>query len=118
MNIAEKMRELVDTWPGTIHDVDLNPLTPECEDEWGEDYAIVHGFCWYCLGDEEYFDDDKFRHDIEQRVIDHFGPGVLVLRRGEKDPQDAPDEQVILHFHRGSQEIEVYRMRFSRREAV
>jgi len=94
VNVAERMREFLSSMrAGRFNGVSIPGLTPECEDQWNEGYAIVKGL-WYSAGDfdsEEYFHHDHFRADYERFVKSYF-PGC----------------KVVLHW--SSQELEVMRL--------
>lgn len=93
LNIGEQMTKVLLDLRRGVNDMEVPDLHPECEEEWGPDYAIVQGLYYdYDLGDTEYhvFDHDKFREDYEDKVRSLF-----------------PDCIVKMYWQ--SQEIEVYR---------
>lgn len=91
-NIADKMRGLVSVLRLGVHGIRFPQVVAECEDAWGEDYAIVRHFYYDYdeLGD--YFAHDRFRADLEEAIALHFD-----------------DESVKLTFYWTSQELEASR---------
>jgi hypothetical protein len=82
MNVAEKMREVIVLLIKGIDGIAFPGIKPECEDMWGEDYAIVNGL-WhndpitFCESEFVTFDSDSFRAKVQATVRDHF-PGCEV----------------------------------------
>lgn len=92
VNIAERMRELIPLLRAGINGIEIPDVSPECEDEWSEDYAIVQDAYPDTWDQGDYFDGSRFYADYKEFVRDHF----------------AEDPSVIVEFH-GSDEIEAYR---------
>lgn len=110
MHIGERMKELIPLLRAGVNDVRMPDVRPECEGEWGPDYAIVRDV--YHERDDDYFDADAFWADVRELVLNHFraGGGNVV---GDTDParrkEKRPAGSVVVNFYGQSQEIEVYR---------
>lgn len=94
LDIGKKMTEVLPLLKKGLlgTDVDFPNLRPECQDEWGPNYAIVGGLHYFFAQYDDYtfFDHDKFRSDYEEKVCSFF-----------------PECTVKCYWQ--SQEIEVYR---------
>jgi hypothetical protein len=100
MNVAETMRKAIPEFNEGFDGNRLH-LTPEVEENWNENYAIVQGL-WYTAGpfdNNDYFDHDRFRADVEKKVVSTF-PGCKVI------------------FNWRSQEIEVQKLPTKEQEAA
>jgi hypothetical protein len=116
INIADKMRELIEHLNVEgIRDVRLH-LEPECEEDWSADYAIVHGLWWTAgdFDDQHYFDHAAFRFDLQDLVYNHFSEPdsiTIVLIDSEKATQPVGKSCIVVKFYYTSQELEVMRLK-------
>jgi hypothetical protein len=97
MNVAETMRKAIPEIKKGIDDIRFY-VRPELEENWTENYAIVEGF-YYDYPDSDYFEHDRFRSDMENKVKAMF-PGCKVT------------------FYWESQEIEVQKLPTKEQEAA
>jgi hypothetical protein len=119
MDIAKRMRELIPLLAKGLKGVVLDDVKPECEDQWGPDYAIVFRVYWMSpadlFGEDYYFDDAKFRHDLHQLIKGHFVDGAdageTVVMGSEDRRAGWPPGTVVVNFYERSQEIEVHRVK-------
>ncbi len=119
LNIAERARELAKRLNEQgFGGLDMPDVSPECEEEWGPDYAILDGvyFDDFCLPTEalDYFAWPQLEYDFAMMLKEYFtneGEVTTLVRphEGTRD-EDCPDG-IVVHFYRSSQEIEVYRVR-------
>lgn len=113
MDISKKMRGLISLLHRGVNEIALSNVKAECENEWGQDYAIVNGVYWDDQG--RYFDKSHFIYDLEQFIKNHFsGPkDVVVVLHESTEPKNAtlPHNTVVVRLLLSSQELEVYRIK-------
>ncbi len=107
MNIDEKMTEVVATLHKGINGVLLDDVAPEHVEDWSPDYAVIKDVVWDV--EDHYFDNDRFIEDLKTEVGRHF-PGAIWVTPTMFDEFRSLGT-VVMRFHRGSHEIEVYRLR-------
>ena len=109
MRIAQKMLELMDLLDEGFKRVDIDTRI-ECEEEWNDAYAIIE--LYYDADGFDYFDEDRFREDLGDYLIDHFsadGFQVEYTVREEPSPVRMDGKRIVIRHHIQSQELEVYK---------
>lgn len=107
VSIAERMRSLIPLLKAGINGISFKEVRPSCEDEWGDDYAIVCDA--YHDEDTFYFDEDAFMSDLRELLAKHFtSPGEVVFVFSDKGTKPPPGVLAVGLYLR-TNEIEAYR---------
>ena len=71
MNVAKAMKKMINDVNEGIENIALH-LRPEIEENWDAGYAIADGLWYDDHLQNDYFDHDRFRFDIEQKIKVYF----------------------------------------------
>jgi hypothetical protein len=79
MNVAKVMKKMINEVNEGIDNIRLH-LKPECSKNWNEGYAIANGLWYDDYLQSDYFDHDRFRFDVEQKIKAYFPKCEVIFR--------------------------------------
>jgi hypothetical protein len=106
VDVAAKMREVLQTLRTEgFNGVTFPEVRPEAEYSWSPSYAIAERFQYDTQGYDAYFAHDRFRRDLEQFLLEQFGPGARMW-----DGQNGPPGSTTIRIYWHTHELEVVRV--------
>lgn len=84
VHCGKKMRQVLatlETWGSVVASEVSVDAAPECEEDWGPDYAIILCEIEYNLNQARFFDVGQAQDEFRSTVVSALGPAFTVVPR-------------------------------------